>query len=56
MQSNKIARALKIQMIPTLKDRYGALYLVFKYQFHEISDEIQDDKGIARPSLEVVLS
>ena len=33
MQSNKIAEALKIQMITTFKGRYGALYLVFRYQF-----------------------
>ena len=33
MQSNKVAEALKIQLIPTLKGRYGALYLVFRNQF-----------------------
>ena len=37
MQSNKVAEALKIQMITTVKVRYGALYLVFRYQFLEIS-------------------
>jgi len=46
MQSNKVAEALKIQMIPTFKGRYGAFYLVFRYQFLEISDykfEISND-------------
>ena len=33
MQSNKVAKTLKIQMITTVKVRYGALYLVFRYQF-----------------------
>jgi hypothetical protein len=33
MQSNKVARALKIQMITTFKVRYGTLYLVFRYYF-----------------------
>jgi len=38
MQSNKVAGALKIQMIATFKGRYGSLYLVFRYHVLEISD------------------